>query len=757
MGILAESNTANLIAALFFLACGGYIYISINTIVTDFRTKLNREHFSAVVCVILSCLFYGLMTIAKTEAAMRIFWAVGYVSYFLFLPIWIRFVSNMVTIRSKTIRHLARWVLPVISFCLSVVCVLCNQVEFRSTVYGNHFTFNGSLLSRIVALFVFGLCIVVIISHIRWWRESKMERQRVQQRTFLLFTLLFAPVGFVTDFIVPAFFSSITITPLVSILLFPAAIQLYFSMRANKTISITVPNVSGYIFKSVMIPTLVLDHDNTARLENKAAIDFFGRSLIGKDISEILFLDDNTLDRHMLDSEAESKNITIETPSGTRICDLLLTMENDKYGDALCKVVMLRDMTDIKEAMKQIEKANEELLATSAQLEVALSNATMASKAKSDFLANMSHEMRTPMNAIIGMSHIGINSDDPSRKDYSLGRIEDASKHLLGVINDVLDVSKIEAGKFELSHTAFDFEKVLKRVLNVLKYRADEKMQTLTIKVDDEIPGTLVGDDQRLAQVIANILGNAIKFTPEKGTIGLRAKLLSEERDVCLIEVSVTDTGMGISHDQQDKLFESFHQTESSTTRNFGGTGLGLSISRSIVEMMGGRIWVESEYGKGSTFTFTVELKSGEYDYSGSQPAEDSHPAISGTYEGRKILLVEDVEINREIVLTFLEPTMVAIDCAENGAEAVRMFEESPEKYDLLFMDIQMPEMDGYEATRTIRSLDSQNAKKVPIIAMTANVFREDVEKCLDSGMNGHVGKPINFDELSGWLRQCLG
>jgi len=757
MDLLTVSSHAVLVAALFFLVSGGYVYISINTLVPDFKTRLNREHFSAVICVIFSCLFYGLMTIAKTEAALRFFWAVAYVSYFSFLPIWIRFVSNMVTFKRRITRHLARWVLPIVSFCLSIVCVLSGQVEFELTEYGNHFTFNGSLLSQIVAIYVLGLCIVVFISHIKWWRESKMQRQRVQQRNFLILTFLFAPAGFVTDFVIPAFFTSVTVPPLVSILLFPAALQLYVSMKANKTISITVPNVSGYIFKSVMIPTLVLDNENTVRLENKAANDFFGRSLFGKDISEIIFPNEKMPDRRLLDSDIESMNITISTPYGERICDMLLTVEKDKYNDALCKVVLLRDITDIKEAMMQVEKTNEELRETSAQLEVALTDATSASKAKSDFLANMSHEMRTPMNAIIGMAHIGKNSDDLTRKDYSLGRIEDASKHLLGVINDVLDVSKIEAGKFDLSHTVFDFESVMQRVLNVVKFRADEKMQTLSIFIDNEIPRALIGDDHRLAQVITNILGNAIKFTPEKGFIDLYARVVSTNGDVCIIEVSIADNGIGISHDQQDKLFDSFHQTESSTTRNYGGTGLGLSISKSIVEMMGGRIWVESEIGKGSTLTFTVELRRcNHFADTLSLRESDFRPIIRETYEGRQILLVEDVDINREIVLTLLEPTLVSIDYAENGAEAVRMFEASPEKYDMLFMDIQMPEMDGYEATRLIRALDTQRAKSVPIIAMTANVFREDVEKCLESGMNGHVGKPINIDELIGWLRQCL-
>ena len=512
-------------------------------------------------------------------------------------------------------------------------------------------------------------------------------------------------------------------------------------------------------------------------------------------------------------------------------------------------------------------------------------NALSASRSKSVFLANMSHEMRTPMNAIIGMAHIGKSADNAKRKDYCLIRIEDASRHLLGVINDVLDMSKIESGKFELSHTDFDFEKMLQRVVNVIKLRADEKKQTLTIHVDKNIPKILVGDDQRLAQVITNIAGNAVKFTPECGTIEIDTALLEEQDDVCTIQISLADNGIGISRQEQRGLFTPFHQVENSTVRNFGGTGLGLTISKNIINMMGGDIWLESEFGKGATFTFTAKLRRGakkalssgvgswdnvrvlaidddvEYfadlisrfdmhcdvvksydeglrmvEQNGSyniyfitsittrsemdwvrlvKKIKEKEPAKGGTmvvlissaewdeiaeiavpagvdkhlqlplfpsmivdivneflnietqqsggqvnlhsevtFESVRILLAEDIEINREIVCAILEPMSITVDCAATGTETVRMFSESPEKYDMIFMDIQMPEMDGYEAAHAIRALDTPKAKDIPIIAITANVFREDIEKCLEAGMNGHVGKPLDISEVVSHLQK---
>jgi len=392
------------------------------------------------------------------------------------------------------------------------------------------------------------------------------------------------------------------------------------------------------------------------------------------------------------------------------------------------------------------------------ELEKALKTAQSASRAKSNFLSNMSHEMRTPMNAIIGMTAIGKSATDLSGKDYAFKRIEDASTHLLGVINDILDMSKIEASKFELSRTEFCFEKTIKNVVSVISFRIYEKKLQFSISIDKEIPSRLIGDDQRLAQIIANLLSNAIKFTPEGGKVSLDARLTRREKSLCTIRVDVSDTGIGITPQQQSRLFTSFTQAESSTSRKFGGTGLGLAISKHIIEMMGGRIWVASEPDKGSTFTFTVGMECAEHANNDEAADEGSAEAASGIayLKGYNALLAEDIEINREIVMALLEPTGLEIDCAKNGEEAVRIFGENPTKYDVIIMDVQMPEMDGFEATRRIRELDNARAKKVPIIAMTANVFKEDIVRCLESGMNDHVGKPLDFNEVMDKLRRFL-
>ncbi|MCL2664138.1 MAG: ATP-binding protein, partial [Defluviitaleaceae bacterium] len=390
-------------------------------------------------------------------------------------------------------------------------------------------------------------------------------------------------------------------------------------------------------------------------------------------------------------------------------------------------------------------------------LENARAEAESANKSKTHFLANVNHEIRTPMNAVIGMAHIGKNAFDIERKNYCFDKIENASVHLLGIINDVLDVSNIESGMMELASRPFLFAEMMKTVESTIVFFIEQNKHRFSIVIDDAIPKTLIGDDKRLTQAILNLLSNAVKFTPEGGKITLNASLEYIEEESCCIRVRVTDTGIGIAAEKIDVLFKSFEQADGGTSRRYGGAGLGLSILKSIVEKMDGKIEVESEPDKGSMFSFTAVLKHGAATANRIMGIREDE-TFEGDYTGHTILLAEDIEINREIVAALLEPVNLAVDFAENGAIALSMFKNNPDRYDMIFMDIQMPEMDGYEATRSIRALgpDIAKAGTIPIIAVSANILREDVEQCYEAGMNGHVGKPVDFCEIMTQIKKYI-
>jgi len=511
----------------------------------------------------------------------------------------------------------------------------------------------------------------------------------------------------------------------------------------------------------------------------------------------------------------------------------------------------------------------------------------------------MSHEMRTPLNAIIGMATIAEKSPNQEKMNFCLSKINEASIHLLGVINDVLDISKIEAGKLDLSFVTFNFERMIKRVTDMIEFKINEKQQILNITIDPLIPAHVFSDEQRLAQALTNLLSNAVKFTPVQGIIALSVKVIETKDNLYTIRINVIDSGIGISNDQIEHLFKPFEQADSSISRRFGGTGLGLSITKNIIELMNGKILINSEPNKGTDIGIEITLEksnlnqdkitntqnwekikilvadsswevqelftgfskeknlqcittagisdalsilesSGENQFDmvfidlfmpgmeginlckkikslfGDKITvilmhiidwdpikEDAHKAeadgyipkpifppiinetitnciskkdingisevidtIKDIFSGHTILVVDDIEINREIVLFLLEETNITVECAENGKIAVDKYTQNPERYSLILMDINMPEMGGYEATAIIRAFEAEQREKnkqlserqlnIPIIAMTAIVFQEDVDKCLAAGMNEHLSKPLEIEKLIHTLKYFL-
>ena len=402
---------------------------------------------------------------------------------------------------------------------------------------------------------------------------------------------------------------------------------------------------------------------------------------------------------------------------------------------------------------KTVHERTKELEIQTETAEKAFALAQEASMAKSEFLARMSHEIRTPLNAIIGMALIAKSAPTREKSNESIAEVERASNHLLGILNDVLDMSKIESGKFVLFREEFSLRTAMIEVSSIIRQRCAEKNIKFIENAPDMKNITVIGDKLRLKQVLINLLGNAVKFTPDGGNIRFRVNLPERKGDMMNIGFSVADTGIGISDEQKQKLFSAFEQADSQIAVKYGGTGLGLAISQNLVGMMGGEITVNSELGKGTEFSFSLSMKAVNKIITPEEPIMMKVPDLSG----KKMLLVEDIEMNRIILQELLSETKIEITEAADGMYAVEMFEASePGRYDIIFMDIQMPRMNGYEAAKTIRALNHPDAQSVHIIAMTANAYQDDIERAIESGMNSHLSKPVDINKIMRLLAERL-
>lgn len=398
------------------------------------------------------------------------------------------------------------------------------------------------------------------------------------------------------------------------------------------------------------------------------------------------------------------------------------------------------------------------------KIQAAYEEAQSANNAKTQFFSNMSHEIRTPMNAIIGMTALAeTHIDNKAVLLDCLKKIEVSSQHLLALVNEVLDMSRIESGRMSFNETEFNLMDLLKNLISMVQAQVKERSHELQVNIHDIRHETVVGDEVRIQQALVNIVSNAVKYTPNGGKISIEfSEKENKETSVHCYEFIVEDNGIGMSEEFQKHLFDPFVRASESVINKIQGTGLGMSITKSIVEMMNGTIAVKSRLGEGTRFTVTLCFKKAEVDI---KPTYDSSLSLANSveclsqqnYSGRRVLVVEDNELNREIVVELLAMTHLEIEEAENGKIAVEMFEKSPVGYyDLIFMDIQMPILNGYQATSVIRALDRSDAKTVPIVAMTANAFAEDITIAKNAGMNEHLTKPLKISKIIAVLNKII-
>jgi len=469
----------------------------------------------------------------------------------------------------------------------------------------------------------------------------------------------------------------------------------------------------------------------------------------------------------LLAANAMSRRVTIladalgtlaqekESPPPLPDLETLHARDRGEFGALAGAVLSFRQaLIDRREAELELiryqRSLEQQVAERTAELAEAKDVAEAASLAKSSFLANMSHEIRTPMNGIVGMAAILRREGVTPKQAERLDKIDASSRHLLSIINDILDLSKIEAGKLMLESAPVEMPRLLSNVTSILSERAREKGIELVVQADS-LPDHLLGDPTRLQQCLINYIGNAVKFT-DKGSVTLRAAVEDESLEAVTVRFEVRDTGVGLPAEVLPRLFAAFEQADSSTTRKYGGTGLGLAITRRLAELMGGSAGVESALGVGSTFWFTARLAKGDPIAVPAAVAVDAGQEIRTRYPGARILVVDDEPINREVAIILLDELGLRIDVAGDGEEAVELARGNA--YAAILMDVQMPNIDGLEATRRIRGIRQRDA--IPIVAMTANAFAEDKARCLDAGMDDFLVKPFDPETLYGTLLRAM-
>ncbi len=710
------------------------------------ESKQSKSNWYFLIACISSTLWSisdGLLAIGTNEAILVFLRGVLLAANFVIHPTVILFYAYNSGIKSKLISALI-WLDIAAAILIYPFSNLAGSAIWHPVSYGMSYTLIPSAGNLAVMVFNFYSVFVDIVILGLWVKKSVLKRERRQTKLILGMYIMAIPTA-VFNLCFP-----VMGRPAISfgaVCQFGLVCTIFLFSKKYNSFSISTFNLADYIYSSVNVPMLVLDSDGQIRLANACSADFFGVSsqfLPGKTLPNLFLLDERTFELRKQHHPGEPTMFTYDTDCiiSQKKCSLSLTYIYDAYDDLICAIVLVSDMTD---KIQMIERLHELNLAAEA-----------ANKAKSAFLANMSHEIRTPMNAIIGMSDILLQEDLPDQVEEKIAAIKTSGNGLVEIINDILDISKIESGKFEIIEAEYNLSNLLSETLNLLQNRVKAGVK-LEQEVDKKLPLFLWGDSIRIRQILINIIGNAIKFT-NQGYIRLHADFESvDEQNVWLV-FRVEDTGIGIKAEDIEKLFGAFDQVDTRKNRAITGTGLGLAISKNLAELMGGEISVVSEYGKGTTFTIRIRQKlTGHKEIIIEQPmvkkTEHKQEHSEKSFQGAHVLVVDDHELNLRVAKGLLGLFKIDADIAGGGVEAIKLVQQK--HYDIIFMDHMMPELDGIETTEQIRALGG-TYQALPIIALTANAVAGAKENFLQAGLNDFLSKPIDKTALSNILEKWL-